>query len=188
MKWIALATVLLATACTKETPATPVNTAPASEAKKAPASEAKKAPASVAKKAAAGHSRRNAPPIGFDGPVAWQTWEAGMAAAQAANRPVMLMVYADWCPKCRALKPGFKDTELVELSKKLVMIKQDSEEKPAWLNTYAEFGSYVPRVLFLNPDGSVRRELTGPNGRYPHFFAIQALGALKDAMRKAGGS
>lgn len=193
IKWMLVAAVALATAACAKTndPAQPEAKAPATTVKSAPASKApaSKAPATTAiKKTAAkkpaGHHTRGTP-IDFSGLVEWKDWAAGMAAAKASNTPVMLLIYADWCPKCQALKPAFKDAEFAELSKKLVMIKQNSDLKPEWLKQFAEFGGYVPRVLFLKPDGTVMRELTGPNRRYPHFFPIQALPALKDAMRKA---
>jgi thiol:disulfide interchange protein len=117
--------------------------------------------------------------------IDWTDYESGLAAAKKTNQPICLIIYADWCPKCRALAPALADPELVELSKSFVMIKQDQEAKPAWLEAYSSLGTYVPRIFFLKPDGAVREEINSGHLRYPHFFAAQRIPALKAAMRAA---
>lgn len=119
--------------------------------------------------AEAGASGR--PDIKWGTKVDWQTWEEGTQLAAKEGKPICLVVYADWCPKCRTLAPLFQTESMVALSKEVVMILQDADEKPAWLKEkFGATGSYVPRVLFLNPDGSLRTDLTSGNGKYPYFY------------------
>ncbi len=33
----------------------------------------------------------------------WKSWNAGLSAAQASNRPVIVDVYTDWCRWCRQM-------------------------------------------------------------------------------------
>jgi protein-disulfide reductase (glutathione) len=117
--------------------------------------------------------------------IAWTDYETGLATAKSTNKPIFLLIYADWCPKCRALAPEMADPELVELSKSFVMVKQDQEAKPAWLDRYNGLGGYVPRIFFLKPDGSVREEINSGHPRYPYFFAAQQIPKLKETMQAA---
>jgi protein-disulfide reductase (glutathione) len=119
--------------------------------------------------------------------IAWQTWEAGLAQAKASNKPIMVVVFANWCVHCKKLAPMFDAPELIELSKKFVMIKQNSDEDAAWLQGLRS-GTYVPRVLFLNTDGTLRTDYQSGNRRYPYFYTPEEAGALKGNMRRATGS
>jgi protein-disulfide reductase (glutathione) len=119
--------------------------------------------------------------------VAWQTWEKGLDRARAERKPVMLVVYADWCPHCREMGPVLARPDVVELSKRMVMISQDADERPSWLAERFDgpYGGYVPRVFFLTPEGAVREDLQSGNPKYPYFFAPQAPDQLVAAMRRA---
>ena len=120
--------------------------------------------------------------------VAWKTWEEGLALAKAGNRSIGLLVYANWCPHCRELAPVFRDPAVVELTKPLVMIRQDQEERPAYLNErFGAIGSYVPRLLFLSPDGTLREDIRSTHPRYPYFYTPQKKEALEASLRKAQG-
>jgi thioredoxin-related protein len=40
---------------------------------------------------------------GVAGAVQWKAWDAGLSAAQASDRPVIVDVYTDWCRWCRQM-------------------------------------------------------------------------------------
>jgi thiol-disulfide isomerase/thioredoxin len=110
--------------------------------------------------------------IPWPGPIQWQTWEQGLAQAQAEGKPICLVVYADWCPHCRELAPVFSQPAIATLAQRLVMVRQDSDERPAWLTQrFGRLGAYVPRVLFLRPDGSLIEEIVSGHPRYPYFYS-----------------
>jgi thiol:disulfide interchange protein len=133
---------------------------------------------------APGGQRSAAPPIKWDAPFEWVSWEDGLVRAKATDTPICLVIYADWCPKCKHLAPVFRDPEVAKLAGGLVMVLQDSMEKPAWLRErYGGTGTYVPRVLFLEPDGTLREDLTGPNPKFPYFYWPQVAAQLKANMR-----
>lgn len=122
----------------------------------------------------------------FSGPVQWQAWPVALKTAKATGKPICLVVYAHWCPHCRSLAPAFRDPEVVKLAKGLVMVHQDSDEKPAWLaDVVGKYGSYVPRVFFLRPDGTVAEEITSGHARFPYFYQFSKLPALRDSMARA---
>jgi thiol:disulfide interchange protein len=113
------------------------------------------------------------------------SWEEGLAKAKESGTPICLVVYADWCPKCKQLAPVFRDPEVAKQAEKLVMILQDQDEKPAWLKErFGEIPSYVPRVFFLTPEGELRTDLTGPNTKYPYFYWPQVSDWLKTNMER----
>ena len=122
--------------------------------------------------------------------IAWQPWEKALAQAKAERKSLMLVVYAHWGPHCRDMSPVLARPDVVALSKRLVMVGQDLDERPSWLTERfdAPYGSYVPRVFFLTPDGQVREDLQSGNPRYPYFFAPQAPDTLIGAMQKAAGA
>lgn len=119
--------------------------------------------------------------------VDWQSWEAGLARAKAENKPVVLLVWAHWCPRCRELAPTFGDPEIAELSKQLVMVEQNADDRPAWLSEKFDnlYGGYVPRVFVVRPDGTVRTDITSGNPQYPYFYVPHNKAALVDSLKKA---
>lgn len=83
---------------------------------------------------------------------------------QAAARaiPVLLDFYADWCIPCKELdKLTFSQPEVVEISRKFVMLKVDltslkNPETERLKRKYQIKG--VPTLVLLNPDGSEARD------------------------------
>lgn len=90
--------------------------------------------------------------------IAWQVYsEERLQAARAAQKPVMIDFYADWCIPCKELdRFTFTDPRVIEQSKKMVMLKADlthsqSEEVQALQKKYNVKG--VPTLVFLSPSG-----------------------------------
>jgi thiol:disulfide interchange protein len=128
-----------------------------------------------------------ATPIDFPAGVRWQTWDEAQKIPQAKRKPMALLVFAHWCPHCRSLAPAFADKEVVRLSKQLTMVRQDSDEKPAWLkDKFGKYGGYVPRMFIVAPDGRVVEEITSGHSRYPYFYQASQIEALRAALAKAG--
>lgn len=134
---------------------------------------------------------RPANPSGVEwrGSIEWHEWSEGLALAGRAAKPIMVVVYADWCPHCRALGPVFADPEIEKLSKQFVMVRQNHDDSPAWLEPYNQkFGGYVPRIFFFDKNGKMREDLTSGHPRYPYFYAAEQPEFLKRTMRQAVGS
>lgn len=111
-----------------------------------------------------------APSHGFGEAIAWRTLDEGLAEAKADGRPLMLVVHASWCGQCKALKPVFSESRLRELSQQFVMVNVDQDETPA-AHGYAPDGSYIPRVLFIDPaTGSADESLQNPHRERYHYY------------------
>ena len=137
--------------------------------------------ASVARDARAGDQK-----IDWSGPVRWQQWDDGLAAAKTSNKPILLVVYADWCPKSHALIPVFRDRTVAGLAKKFVMVRQDKTKNPAWLkDRFGGLGRYTPRVYFVDARGKVMKDVTSGYAKLKYFYKPNDKGKLVANMRAA---
>jgi len=99
----------------------------------------------------------------------------------------MLVVHASWCKSCRALKPAFHDRALVALSEAFVMVNVDQDEEPSSLKFQVD-GTYIPRVLFLDPStGAPAPDLRNDERtqhRYYYNVDDDLVGVMKKAARR----
>lgn len=153
------------------------------EAHAAPAaSEATSAPpavegASTAAATVAADPHESGPP--------WTTWDEGSARAQRENRPMMVFVHTDWCSQCRRLEPVFDRPDVLEAARDFVMISYNSDDNAAWIRTVVgNNDTYVPRVLFLRPNGTLQ-DLRSDHPRYPYFYTADMAERLKANLRAA---
>lgn len=105
-----------------------------------------------------------------DGAIAWRPLDEGLAEAKKDGKPVCLVVYTEWCPHCTNYAKVFHDPGVVEKSKRFVMIRIDKDKKAMSAHRYAPSGDYVPRTVFLSPDGEIRKDVTAKREDYPHFY------------------
>jgi hypothetical protein len=130
--------------------------------------------------------------IDWQGPVAWLDFPTALQRAKAEGRSVCVVVYANWCPKCRALAPQFKQAPLADASKQVLMVLANHDERPEWLERQlGDTANYVPRLYFLDSQGKVMSDLVSGNEKFPHFWhpsKPEAIGqAIATAAGRAGG-
>nr|WP_255216074.1 thioredoxin family protein [Pseudenhygromyxa sp. WMMC2535] len=130
------------------------------------------------------------PAQGWNDEIAWRGLDEGLAEAERTGRPVMLVVHTSWCSKCRALKGEFNgNASIEELSREFVMVHADQDEVPE-MALYAPDGTYIPRVMFLDAQGKLDRELANPNRitRYRYFYTPQEdlVGTMREALDRHG--
>jgi thiol:disulfide interchange protein DsbD len=96
--------------------------------------------------------------------IRWSAYsEAHLEQAAAQSRPVLIDFYADWCIPCKELdKLTFPQPEVVEMSRKFVMLKVDltssrDPESGRLKKKYQIKG--LPTLVLLRPDGSEAAEL-----------------------------
>jgi len=120
--------------------------------------------------------------------IPWQSWEQGVEQSHASGKPIMLVVYADWCARCKELAPAFADPRVQALTSKTIMVRQNQDTAPGWLNEqFGAYGSYVPRVFFVEPGNIVRADLVSGHPRFPYFYAPIALDPLIANLRQITG-
>jgi thiol:disulfide interchange protein DsbD len=90
--------------------------------------------------------------------IVWITYdETSFSKLSKELKPVMLDFYADWCIPCKELdRFTFSAAEVIELSKKFVMIKVDltKSNNPESIILKEKFDiKGVPTLVFLSPGG-----------------------------------
>lgn len=145
------------------------------------------ASAAVSKSPPVATPQNAGPHVELPAGVDWQTWTDGLSSARSQGRPIMLLVYAHWCQQCKALAPVFADPAVKALSAQLVMVEQNADDRPSWLEeTFSGVTrDYVPRIFFVRPDGTVREDIKSGHPKYPYFYSAAGVEELKAAMRKA---
>ena len=75
--------------------------------------------------------------------------------------------------------------EVAALAKNLIMVRQNNDARPDWLQQYVALGTYVPRVFFFSPDGTLREDIKSDHPRFPYFYTPHGVDVLKRSMQAA---
>jgi thiol:disulfide interchange protein len=105
-----------------------------------------------------------------DGAIAWKSLDDALPLAKKEQKPVCLIVYTEWCPHCANYAKVFHDPKVVAKAKHLVMVRVDQDKDKERTKAYAPDGGYIPRTLFLAPDGTLAPEVHAPRPQYKYFF------------------
>lgn len=126
------------------------------------------------------------PVRGAHDPSRWYSLAEAREVAAASNRNMLVYIYADWCARCRELEPVIQGSEIMGASTELVHVRHNSDnDDGSWLRQFAyDYDSYVPRVLFLRPDGS-RLQLVSDHPRYPLFYSTDMTARLLSNIQAA---
>ncbi|MCO4762458.1 MAG: thioredoxin family protein [Myxococcales bacterium] len=136
--------------------------------------------------AVAAGSASAAPAIAWNQGIKWVPFDTALKRAKTENKSVCVVVYADWCPKCRSLAPKFGEQPITGAASDVIMVLQNSDERPEWLRSrFGDLGNYVPRVFFLKPDGSVNKAITSGNDRFPFFYRASEAAKLASSIGTA---
>lgn len=120
------------------------------------------------------------------GEITWESYDAGIARAQAEHKPAIVVFTATWCSQCEAYRSVLADPNVIALSRRFVMIKVDIGERPELNQRYSPDGTYVPRTMFLASDGSHRPDLRSPTRTdYAYFLDTHGPDELLGLMQRA---
>ncbi|CAE7943926.1 Txndc12 [Symbiodinium sp. KB8] len=108
------------------------------------------------------------------------------------GKPIMYLVHKSWCGACKGLKTHFKLSEdIAELSKRFVLVQFEDDEEPDSPN-FSPDGRYVPRILFAEPSGKIRPDISNDMGnpKYKYFYAnpVEVLAGMEVALQTLEGS
>jgi thiol-disulfide isomerase/thioredoxin len=117
--------------------------------------------------------------------IKWQSYEQGLAMAKTEKKPVCLIFYTDTCPHCIKYSKIFHDAEVIERSKKFIMIRINQTTYPDVGKMYNQDGTYIPRTFFLSPEGKLDPSIHGTIDRFRYYYDEDTPAPLLEAMRVA---
>lgn len=117
--------------------------------------------------------------------IDWRDPRSGIYEASSTGKPVIMVFHATWCSACKQYRAVFSDPNVVAASKDFVMILVDADQEKEINGAFAPDGAYVPRTLFIDPDGNVSNTLVGKDPQYPHTIDIEKPDELLALMKKA---
>lgn len=127
---------------------------------------------------------------GWNDEIAWVTLDQGLKLAKEQRKPVFVLIHKTWCHACQNLKKTFAKAKLIQdLSKNFVMVNCEDDEEP-WEEEYAPNGDkYIPRLFFVDPDGTVLKDVKNPKvefDQYPYYYSNPApiITVMKQVMKK----
>lgn len=120
--------------------------------------------------------------------IAWHDLPSGVRTATVTRKPVIMVFHASWCTACRQYRTLFQNPEIVSLAKGFVMILIDADKNREANGAFSPDGTYVPRTLFLDPEGNIQASIRGSDPKFPHTIDIKKPDELLSLMRKAKDS
>jgi thiol:disulfide interchange protein len=127
-----------------------------------------------------------------DANIAWKSLDDGLPLAKKEQKPICLIVFTEWCPHCKNYSQVFHDPKVVEKAKQFVMIHADQDKEKDKTAAYAPDGGYIPRTLFLNPDGTLNKDVHAPRPQYQYFYdekdPVAVLAGMDEALKKPQAS
>lgn len=93
--------------------------------------------------------------------IEWlEDYDVALENAMADQKPVFLLLYADWCQYCEKMMDGtLKDPWLRYFADKYVWVKINSDKEKSF-KEYFEQRSF-PTMVLMNPDGEISEKMTG---------------------------
>lgn len=120
-----------------------------------------------------------------DSHIAWQTYDAGLAAAKQDKKPIVLIFYTEWCPHCTNYSKVFHDPAVVAKAKAFVMIRLDADKNKELAQKFAVDGGYIPRTFFLSSAGTLDPAIHAPREQFKYFYDEKNPASILTAMTAA---
>jgi hypothetical protein len=117
--------------------------------------------------------------------INWVPYEQAISLAKQSGKRIFVLVYADWCTRCRALTPILERDDVRALLDQLIVVRQNQDEPSPWVHELDPNADYVPRIMLLNADGTLQRRLVSGHGRYPFFYRADRPDALLSTLEAA---
>ncbi len=130
-------------------------------------------------------NKEDKPKAWNDEQIQWLAMDDGLAQAAVSKKPILLVIYTDWCPHCTNYSKVFYDPSIVESARNFVMIRVNQDDHPREAAAYSPDGNYIPRTFILGPDGSIDSSRKGPNINFQYFLDEHRAQGVLDLMNQA---
>ena len=96
---------------------------------------------------------------GSNDAIAWKTLDEAVASSKDSGKPIFLLIHKSWCGACKGLKKNFAgDAAIEKLATEFEMVNTEDNDEPQG-DQYQPDGGYIPRLLFLNSEGTVQAHI-----------------------------
>ena len=104
---------------------------------------------------------KEAPLPEVDGSAWTESFDAALASAKEANKPVLVDFGAEWCGFCKKLdRETFGDANVIQFVRQyLIAVKVDGDRSRKLRQRFSVEG--YPTILFLNSDGAELKRIKG---------------------------
>ena len=107
--------------------------------------------------------------------------DTGLKMGESENRPVVLVLYADWCGWCKKLiHETTQDPRIQKLWDKFVWVKINSDEETGYKEFYNQKG--FPLIIMIGADEEILNRIDGY--RHPQAFLRELQTCLKKFKTK----
>lgn len=119
-----------------------------------------------------------------EGNISWLRYDDGVARAGASGKPILAVVYADWCPHCKEFGKNFFQAEIQNLAQDYVMVLVNQDREPATSQKLSPDGTYTPRTFVLSSGGDIREDVFATPSRFRYFYDYRDPGLLLRSMQR----
>lgn len=105
-----------------------------------------------------------------------------LKTAKSRQKPIMVDFYTEWCGWCKKLDSDtYTDSAVKKLAEEFICVKLDGDKERDLVRKYNISG--YPTIIFLNPDGTVVKQVVGYEG--PADFAKTMKGVLEKTKKSS---
>jgi len=115
--------------------------------------------------------------------IKWVSFAEGQMMSANSKKPMLVLVYANWCTQCDALAKALASPEVVTATKPFVMVLADHDDDSQGLTYYTPKLGYVPRIFFMEPNGQLWSEMQSGNSKYPYYYGPTDVDVLLKNMK-----
>ncbi|BDA45019.1 probable thioredoxin domain-containing protein 12 [Coccomyxa sp. Obi] len=125
---------------------------------------------------------------GFNQKLDWKPPSLLLDPTFVNDKKAILFIFSQpWCGACTKLKASFMEDgeKLLDISKDFLLINVGGDDNNKFGAEFAPDGGYIPRIIFAEPNGTVRPDIKNPGaqGQYQYFY--HSVDAVKAGMENA---
>ena len=115
--------------------------------------------------------------------IQWYTYNEGLNLARIDQKPIILIIYANWCSTCKSYGKVFRQDKIVKAASDFIMIRVNKDDDRELSKSYGYDGEYIPRTFAISSEGEVMHQLY-PEKSYKYYIGVDSR-SLLSLMRKA---
>jgi FKBP-type peptidyl-prolyl cis-trans isomerase 2 len=119
-----------------------------------------------------------------DKTISWvEDHDAGLTAARSRQKPLVLVLYADWCNFCKRLfDETLQDPRIKAVHDDFVWLRINSDKEKRYHEQYQQNG--FPLIVLMDQDGQVVKKIDGFRDAGAFRTELAALSAQRHAQLK----